>query len=355
VLKDHFAGWWKVAMIARLGRPKFLLGGIALFVLGTLLAERTTGQVDWVAYAWGQLAVLSIQLMTHYSNDYFDYHADLANPNPTPWSGGSRVLVEGKLERAVALKAALVAALFAVVCSIGLLLARPAAWPGVVLLGGMLLLAWSYSAPPLRLHNRGLGEPTVWLVVPIATPLAGFLLQTHVPAILPVLLVLPLSFLLLAMLLTLELPDELGDQRVGKLSWTVLWGARRVAQICVLLTVAALAARFGSGALGVPESLMKGWLWLIPLVLLQLRRLWAGDWKRKKVWSRLELGAVALFFCALMLDLVSLYRAPRVGVPTEASTMSFSVDALERKLRRSPGPERARAALRQYGTRAVRR
>lgn len=300
----------RAAMIVRLGRPKFLLGGVALFGLGTLCAQRMTGTFDWVAYLWGQLAVLAIQLMTHYSNDYFDYHADLANHNPTPWSGGSRVLVEGKLERVVALKAALITALCAVVSGIGLVASRPEAWPGAVLLVAMLALSWSYSAPPLRLHNRGLGEPTVWLVVPIATPLAGFLLQTHSLASLPVLLVLPLSLLLLSMLLTLELPDERSDRQVGKLSWTVLWGARRVALICALLTVAAFAARFASGELGVPDELTSGWLWLTPLAAFQLWRLLRGDWKTRAVWSRLEFGAVALFFFALVMDLVSLYRSP---------------------------------------------
>jgi 1,4-dihydroxy-2-naphthoate octaprenyltransferase len=191
---------------------------------------------------------------------------------------------------------------------VSLLVARLATWPGAVMLALMLVLSWSYSSPPLRLHTRGFGEPTVWLVVPVMTPLSGFILQAHTLTALPVLIVLPLSLLLMTMLLTLEFPDEKGDRRTGKISWTVLWGTRNVASACMLLVVAAFAGRFASEALGVPPAIARGWLWLLPLALFQTWRLLAGDWKHPRVWTRLEFGSVALFFLAVVADLVGLYR-----------------------------------------------
>lgn len=294
----------------RLGRPKFLLGGIALFGLGTLCAQRVAGVFDWVIYAWGQLAVTGIQLMTHYSNDYFDFDADRANLNPTRWSGGSQVLVKGELDRRVALDAARVSGLVALSAMAALLASRPGAWLGVALLLSMLVLSWWYSAPPLRLHSRGLGEPTVWLVVPVLTPLTGFILQAKTLALFPVLLVLPLSFLLVAMLLTLQLPDEQGDRRVGKSTWAVSFGPKRVAFVSMGLVLLAFATRFASAAFGLPSSVWLAWVWILPLAAFQLWRLLAGDWKRPAAWSRLEFGSVALFFLALVLDVVAVYRVP---------------------------------------------
>ena len=38
--------------------------------------------------------MFTAQLMTHYVGEYFDLAADRAHPAPSPFSGGSRVLVE---------------------------------------------------------------------------------------------------------------------------------------------------------------------------------------------------------------------------------------------------------------------
>src|SRR5687768_6611578 len=73
------------ALIAfvRLGRPQFLVGGFLLYGLGAAAARAAagagSGSFDVAAYALGQGAVTSIQLMTHYANDYFDLAADRAN------------------------------------------------------------------------------------------------------------------------------------------------------------------------------------------------------------------------------------------------------------------------------------
>lgn len=297
------------AALVRLGRPKFLLGGLALHGLGALAAHAAGFSVDLSAYLWGQLAVTLIQLMTHYSNDYFDYQADLANPNPTRWSGGSRVLVRGELPRRAALWAALTSAVLALVCIIALHAASRQEPLSIAILLCMLLLAWSYSSPPLRLHTRGLGEPTVAVIVPFLTPLSGFAIQAHTLTPLPLLLSLPLVMLSLVMLLTLEFPDEMGDRRVCKHSWVVLFGAKRVATLCSLLIVLAFTTSFASVLFGVPGAVGKAWLWLAPLGVFQLSRLLVEDWKHPARWSRLEFGSVALFFLAVLLDLAALYHA----------------------------------------------
>src|SRR5690606_25318613 len=110
-----FRGTWlgQCLSMIRLGRPKFLLGGFALYGLGVLCALALGEPFSLGVFLWGQLAVVAIQLTSHYSNDYFDYHADLANQTPTQWSGGSRVLVHAELPRISALYAAVVCAIVA--------------------------------------------------------------------------------------------------------------------------------------------------------------------------------------------------------------------------------------------------
>lgn len=298
---------WRARLLAviRLGRPKFLLGGFALYGLGALCATALGETFLLGAFLWGQLSVTAIQLTTHYSNDYFDYHADRANFTPTRWSGGSRVLVRHELPRRSALHAAIVSALVACFAA-GMVVAQGISpWLALPILGTMLLLAWSYSSPPLRLHSRGAGAPTVAIVVPFLTPLSGFVLQAGSLHALPLLLTMPLIALQLNMLFTLEFSDERGDRSVGKRTWVVIFGAEAIARLSFALIVAAFAFTFLTAGHALPASLGWVWLCLLPLGMLQSARLLNGDFKRPEIWGQLAFGSVALFFLAIVADLLA--------------------------------------------------
>lgn len=303
----------------RLGRPKFLLGGFALYGLGVLCSLSLGEPFLLGVFLWGQLAVTAIQLTTHYSNDYFDYHADVANRTPTRWSGGSRVLVRVELPRISALVAASICAVIACL-AMGLLVKSEGVSPRIVfpLLGTMLLLSWSYSSPPLRLHSRGFGEPTVAVVVPFLTPLSGFVLQTERLHLLPVLFALPLVALQLNMLFTLQFPDEQGDRRVGKNTWVVLFGAQSIAWLSSVLIVGAFSFSFLVAGRLLPSLTNWAWVFLLPLGTFQLFRLLRGDFRQQEAWASLAFGSVALFFLATVADLfVVAHAAGLVVIPSE--------------------------------------
>ena len=292
--------------VVRLGRPIFLLGGFALYGLGALAAIRRGHAFDVVSFAIGQLAVSSIQLMTHYANDYFDYEADKANATPTRWSGGSRVLVNGELPRGVALRAALAAGAVAPLAALALLFRHPAHTESVLLLCAMQLLAWSYSGPPLRLHSRGLGEPTTALVVPLLTPLAGFALQTGRFELYPLLLTAPLALLQIAMLVTIEFPDHAGDRSVGKLSWVVVLGTERAARLIQMAIAAAFFLAVFNLHFGVPPRAALLWSALLPLALWLCFRLQRRDYEQSSAWESLSFSSVALFFLAIVAQIAAL-------------------------------------------------
>src|SRR5947209_4359893 len=67
----------QVGAFIRLGRPLFLVGGFVFYGLGAAIALFSGGgrAIDWRRYFWGQVAVTAAHLMTHYSNDYFDFDA----------------------------------------------------------------------------------------------------------------------------------------------------------------------------------------------------------------------------------------------------------------------------------------
>jgi 1,4-dihydroxy-2-naphthoate polyprenyltransferase len=223
----------RVLAFLRLGRPLFLVGGFVLFGLGAAVAAFTGATIDWRLYALGQLTVTAFQAMTHYANDYFDYAADRANATPTRWSGGSRVLANGELPVSSALVAALALALLGSVVAAYLAVHAATGAGTATLFLLMLVLSWSYSAPPLQLHSRGIGELDVAVVVTFLVPLAGFYLQSPGLRGVHVLLlaVVPLCALQFAMVIGVAFPDALGDARAGKRTLVVRCGGVRAAWI----------------------------------------------------------------------------------------------------------------------------
>lgn len=262
------SSWQTVVALWRLGRYRFLAGGVILYALGAALA-RTAHALDAAQYVLGQAAITTTQLMTHYSNDYFDIEADAANPTPTHWSGGSGVLPEGRVSPAVARNVAIGwGALAALLTSV--LAWRGHAAPGtLVILAVALVLSWEYSAPPLRLHSHGLGPITAAIVVGGLTPLTGYGVQGGPWSLAIFVSVLPIMVAQFGLILVLDFPDALGDARTGKRTLVVMLGRERavvIALATIALTYLSLPILLVAGAsrplaLGVACTLPVG-VWL---------------------------------------------------------------------------------------------
>ncbi len=292
----------RVRAFVRLGRPIFIVGGFVLYGLGAAVAAYLGYEIDWARYAWGQLAVTSTQLMVHYSNDYFDLEADLANPTPTDWSGGSRVLPRGELPRWVALAAALALAALALVSTIVLSIFLSSGLVPTLLLLVALVLSWAYSAPPMRLHSRGVGELVAMIIVTLLVPLIGFSSQSRTIEPLALVSAAPLCFLQFAMLLAVEFPDEAGDATVGKRTLIVRLGAPRAASIWVAALVLAYALLPLWNGLGLPTSVMGVLFLPVPLGAWLAWRVARGDYRDHGSWNGLEFGSAALVTLSALLE-----------------------------------------------------
>jgi len=292
-----------VLAFVRLGRPLFLGGGFLLFALGAVVAALAGHPIDGGRYALGQGAVTAFQLMTHYANDYFDYEADRANATPTRWSGGSRVLPNAELPRRVALIGALVFAAIGV--GVGVVLWRAAGgWTGAVLLA-IAVLAWEYSAPPLRLCATGLGELDTAIVVTGLVPLLGFVVQAPGPAGMGVLAVaiVPLALLQIAMLLAIEFPDAAGDAATGKRTLVVRLGAPRAALLYGAVT--ALAYLWLPVAVGLGLPARMAWCAALPAPIAAWRIARTADHRDPAAYERLTLFAVMLLVVTSLAELVA--------------------------------------------------
>ena len=297
----------RLIAFVRLGRPQFLVGGFVLYGLGGALAVASGAAFDPWRYAWGQLIVTATQLMTHYANDYFDLEADRANRTPTRWSGGSRILPDGALAPVVALRASRILLVIAAGAAAGLAVV-PARRVGVgplLLSAAMIGLAWGYSAPPLRLCARGLGELTTALVVTLLVPLFGYDLQAGALAA-PIFFAAALPCALqFAMLLAIEFPDAAGDAAVGKRTLVVRLGALPAARLYAATTLAAFGALPLLARAGLPARVAAGPLLLAPIAIWQSVRVARGAYGDSARWGSVAFWAVALLIASAGVELAA--------------------------------------------------
>lgn len=303
----------RCAAFVRLGRPLFLVGGFVLYGLGAAIAAAAGAALDARVYALGQAAVTAFQLMTHYANDYFDLEVDRHNRTPTRWSGGSRVLPGGELPAVAALVAALALAAAGLAACATLARARAVPWAGVAALALAGALAWAYSAPPTRLHTRGLGEANTAVVVTGLVPFAAFALQARALAGLPALLAALWTPALLqfAMLLAVEFPDADGDAAGGKRTLVVRLGVARAARLYAGVTIAAFALHpVILAALHAPARLAAVVV-LAPVALWRARRALAGDCAARARQEAVAFWAVALLVGSAAVELTAIVTRQR--------------------------------------------
>ncbi len=231
-------------------RPAFLTITLAGCLLGMAGAWSSGTHFDAAA----ALVTLALAMLVHAGvnvlNDYYDHlnGSDALNADRLfPYTGGSRFIQNGVLSPQQTLAYGL--ALFAVVIVGGLWLMAHSGgglfWIG---LGG-LAIGWAYSAPPLRLNSRGLGEAGV---------VAGFLLlvvgadyvQRGSFATLPWVVGLPYALLTANILYINQFPDRQADLLAGKRHWVARLAPAQAAVGYALILAAAGAWLVGSVLLG---------------------------------------------------------------------------------------------------------
>lgn len=292
----------RAVAVARLGRPLHLVGGFVFHGLGLAIALSFGGVVDWTAALWCQVAITTTQLMTHYSNDYFDQDADAAAVTPTRWAGGSRVLPDGLVAPRVALAAALAFGGIAAVAGARLAALSSAPVQMLALLLPAMVLAWSYSSPPLWLNRRGLGEITGALLVPGLTTLLGFQVQAGRLELMPALAVVPLCCFQFAMLLSVNFPDAMGDERVGKRTLVVRLGVGRSAQVFLVVLALGYALLPVLALLGLPRQPALAVALTLPLAGWQAWCIRSGAAADPARWEALGFWSIGLLMSAAVLQ-----------------------------------------------------
>lgn len=210
-------------------RPGFMTVTLVAAALG--IAQAQACGCGWDAPA--AAATLVLAALAHAAanlyNDYGDAvgGSDAVNTGRLfPFSGGSRVIQDGRVSALQMREAARMLGI--VVVGGGIALAARTG-PGLLLVGlAGLALGWAYSSPRVALMSRGLGELAVglawWLVVVGADHV-----QRHGFSAIAAISGVSLAGLVMAILWAAEFPDAAADAQVGKRTLVVRWGPRAAA------------------------------------------------------------------------------------------------------------------------------
>ena len=256
-------------------RPAFLL--LALIAAGIGLA---TAQATGVSLAplWATFTLLGAATFHAAINVHNDYFDELNGTDPGnherqfPFTGGSRMIQNGVMSPAATRRLAW--SLYATTAIIGLCLLWRGGLPLLSLgLVGMAL-GWAYSATPLALNRRGLGEITVAVGFGLFMPVGTDLVQRGALHALPIWAGLGFALMTANLLLINQFPDLHADRQAGKRHWVVRLGRSRARFVYLAIAAAAYltpSALVTTGHLPTPALMVWG---ALPLSLFAAITLW---------------------------------------------------------------------------------
>lgn len=227
-------------------RPPFLV----VTLLGCLIGLATAFS-SHVPLALGPaLATVLFALVAHAGinvlNDYYDARngTDAVNTGRVfPYTGGSRFIQNGVLSDTAMLYFGI--ALLAVVTLAGLWL-MSISGPDLLWLGfAGLFIGWAYSAPPLKLNSRGVGEVCVaagWMIIVTGSDYV----QRGALAPLPVIAAISYALHVTNVLYINQFPDRIADEATGKHHWVVRLGPERARYGYIVIAAAAYGWLIGA-------------------------------------------------------------------------------------------------------------
>jgi len=213
----------KIESIFHLARFHFLIPGFMLYLFGYLLAIISGVEYDLAKFVLGYLIFGTAHLSVSFSNDYFDKDAD-KNSTKTAFSGGSKVLVEHPELEGLALKLAVILLCASIITNTFFTIAYAYSFGFFIFGFSGGLLGWFYTAPPLKLAYRGLGELFATLAVGFLMPGMGYIVASGTVGPLFQAFIIPLCCYGFFFIITVELPDFESDTLNNKKNLVVKFG-----------------------------------------------------------------------------------------------------------------------------------
>lgn len=221
-------------------RPPFLLASLVPVLIGLATAHAGGVTLDGLSALLTIIGAVLVHAGANVLNDYYDALNGTDEGNTErlfPFTGGSRFIQNGVLtKRQTARFGAL---LLGGAMLLGLILwARSG--NGLITLGLFgLLIAWAYSAPPLALNSRGLGELCIAIAFGVLIVTGADYVQRGHFDWFPLQVAISYGMLTSSLLFINQFPDRKADEAAGKQHLVVRLGPQRARWGHLLLVLGA--------------------------------------------------------------------------------------------------------------------
>jgi len=247
-VKPRLSPVWTFLLATRL---PFLTATIVPILLGIAVAARG-GYFSWWLALLTLVGGAAIHIGLNTANDIFDAlsGADEGNYTPTQFSGGSRVIQRGLVS--LRQMCVLSGGAYLVGISIGITLVLTRGSLELLAIGLLgVVLSVFYTAPPLRLVHRGLGELTTALGFGPIMVVGAYVVQAQKLSWEAFVVSAPVAILIALVLYVNEIPDRYSDAAVGKRTLPARLGRVAVTRGFLVAALAAFAIVLFAAAFGV--------------------------------------------------------------------------------------------------------
>jgi 1,4-dihydroxy-2-naphthoate octaprenyltransferase len=304
-MKSKLKAWIEIQEL-----PKHI-AVVSRIALGGVLAWWATGNFNWPVFLITLLAGFFLANGAFISNEYFDYETDRINrgrlggeKQDITSTGGTRVLVEGLIQRRQALTASII--FFLLAMPLGIILQfHFKTGPLTIPLGVIgILIGWFYTAPPIKAAYRGWGEVFMMiayglLIITIYYTQAGW-------SWLPVAVASTQFAAVPAIKLLRSFPDAEADKQAGKRTLAVIFGQETMSKVYITLMLAAIILFIPTGVITrSPVALIN----LLPIfyIIKSLIPMLNGKWRtRSGIVQACRMGFMGVVWSPLTLTLTFL-------------------------------------------------
>jgi 1,4-dihydroxy-2-naphthoate octaprenyltransferase len=270
-----------ILLLLRLPFLTVTIGGV---LVGTAYAVWSTGRpLNVFHFILTLLGACFLHIACNVANDYFDFKSgtDAANKDAlVPFSGGSRMVLDGFVKPGEALAVSIVFAVLGGLCGLYLNFVTPG---NVILIIGIVavIFVYGYNGFPLRLVNKGLGEIAIFLSWGPLMVFGAYYVQSQtLNYFWPLILSITSGFLTTLVLLINEFADKEADARSGRKTWVILFGFNTSLVLYLFLALACYLVV----AAGIIFASWPLWTLLVlltlplPFVAYRLGRRNLGNW-----------------------------------------------------------------------------
>ncbi|MHA2202460.1 MAG: 1,4-dihydroxy-2-naphthoate octaprenyltransferase [Candidatus Hodarchaeales archaeon] len=205
-------------------RAPFFTASIVPLVLGMAIAWHDARIFYPLSGFLTLLAGISIHAGTNLVNDYYDQPTDDLNQNFTPFSGGSRMIQNNVLAPRQILTASIICYIVGIVTTL-FIIVNTGGFMLLFFLATAVLLGLFYTALPVQLSYRGLGEIAVFVGFgPLGVLSAYYIQLGYINWGLCLMASVPIALLIAMVLFLNEFQDREADQEAGKNTLVVVLG-----------------------------------------------------------------------------------------------------------------------------------